>query len=240
MRKILFILLFFPVISNGQASITAVVSSTNFTTGQSVSFSLTKTAGRLYVVVVGVSNGGGTPATVSLSGTGETWTEIGSAGGALNTTVQARIQAFRFNCTSTLPSNTTSFSFSGSLDGDWFIVYEVTNVLTTGTNGADAIVQVVTSSNNSDTNPTITMTALSGRASVLAAFMNNINPFGGTAESGWSEDEDDGFSTPDRGGYSMTRYNTTDNTPSVTVSSSNWAGIAIEFKAAGRRIFNTN
>jgi len=238
MKKLLFLL--FPIFSYGQATITAIVTSGNFTTGQSVSFTQTKTVGRLYIVVVGISNGGGTPATVALTGTSETWTELGTAGGALNTTVQARVQAFRFNCTSTLINNVTSFTFTGSLDGDWFIVYEITNVLTTGTNGADAIVQVVASNNNSDTNPTITMASLSGRASVIAVFTNDLNPFNGTVESGWTEDEDDGFATPNRGGYAMSRQNTSDNTPSVTVASSSWAGFAIELRASFRRIIITN
>jgi hypothetical protein len=118
------------------------------------------------------------------------------------------------------------------------VVYEITNVLTTGTNGADAIVQVVTAPDNATIHPTITMASLGARASVITGWMNDINPPAGTAESGWSETEDDGFATPDRGGYSMVRQNTSDNTPSWAEGGglfSNWAGIAIELRASGRR-----
>ena len=237
MKKLLFILFLFPVIANGQAAITEIVIGGNFSTGGHASFTWTKTAGVLYIVIYGTVRSGATPATVSLSGSGETWTELGSAGGALNTTTQGRVQAFRFLCTSTV-TQATSVSYSGTQEGGWFGVYQITNVITTGTNGADAITQVVTATDNATQHPSITMAALGGRASVLTGWINDINPNSGSAESGWTITEDGGFATPTTGGVVMKRENTTDNTPSWAEGGglfSNWAGIAIEFSSSNRR-----
>ncbi len=234
MKKLLFLL--FPIFSYGQAVITESGLAGNFNTAGVSGFIRTKTAGELYILFVGISNAGGTPATASISGSSETWTELGSAGGALNSTSGKRVQAFRFYATSTLTSNVTNISYTGSQDGTWVMLYVITNVVVTGSNGADAIVQVVTATDNATIQPTITMSGLLNRASVLTGWINDVNPPTGTPESGWSETEDNGFAIPDTGGYIMTRENTADNTPSWSAGSlSNWAGMAIEFRALGRR-----
>jgi len=238
MKKLLFILFLSPLISNGQAVITEIISGGNFNTGGIANSGWTKLAGSLYIVFVGISNDAGTPGTVALTGTGETWTELGSAGGALNTTVQVRVQAFRFYDAVGVGANTTTFTVTGTQTGMWFNTYRITNVLTSGSNGADAIVQVVTASDNATIHPSITMAALSARASVLTAWTNDLNPSSGAAESGWTITEDGGYATPTVGGLVMKRENTSDNTPSWAEGGglfSNWAGIAIELKSRSRR-----
>ena len=231
MRKLLTILFFIPVIGFGQMTITP--SNTAFsTTGIGSIVSPTLTAGRLYILLVGVSNDLGAPATVSLAGTGQTWTLIDQ----IVSSSSRRIAAYRYAATSTTTSN-INFSYTGTQDGAWCTLFEVVGAVMTGTNGSDAIVQAPTS-NTGGPDPTITMSALLNRASVIIAFSNNANPFIGTVESGWTEAIDNGYATPDMGAYAMYRNNTSDNTPTVTASSTDWAGIAIEIKAAGRK--NTN
>jgi hypothetical protein len=127
-------------------------------------------------------------------------------------------------------------TFGGGSTGFSFVIYEITGVPTTGTNGADAIVQAVTNTGTASANPSISMTAISdGRNAVMTFFTNSVNPFGGTPESGWTENYDVGYATPDNGTYIMRRLTTTDNTPTVTAAASDWSGIAIEIKSAARR-----
>jgi hypothetical protein len=236
MKIILSIFILITGVCNGQLSIVNIATSNYSTSGYGV-ISLPVTQDNLYIIFVGTSNAGGTPATVSITGAG-TWTEIGTSGGQLNNSGNRRMQAFRQVATST----TTIFptvSYSGSQDGGVLYIFRIDGVVITGTNGSDAIVQTVGNSGNS-ANPSVTMSALSNRAGVIMTFISETNPPAGSAESGWTEEHDGGYTVPDTGGYLMHRVNTTDNTPTVTASSSNWGALAIEFKASGRRIFNTN
>lgn len=241
MRRLLFIILFlFPIVTFSQIVITRYNTTCCFTGGIIGLGGLTYNAGSLIIFFVGTSNAAGTPATISLSGTGQTWTEIGTAGGALNSTSGKRVQAFRFAPTSD-NSNDVTLTISGTQDGMWIEVFRITGADVTGTNGSNGIVQSATNAQDASANPTITMSALSGGGNaVIAGFINTLNPFGGTPESGWGEQDDNGFATPDCGVYIMSRLTTTDNTPTVTASASDWAGLAIEIKSAFRRIIITN
>ena len=121
-----------------------------------------------------------------------------------------------------------------------FTIWEITGVPMTN-NGADAVVQSVTDSATASTTALVTLASLlNGRASVFSCFTNSLDPFGGTVEGGWTEQRDLGCttfagSTNISGQYIMTRISTIDNTPSATVSSSDWIGAAIELRATGRR-----
>jgi hypothetical protein len=120
-------------------------------------------------------------------------------------------------------------------------VFLITGANVTGTNGSNGIIQSPTATSNAVIQPSITMSALQGGSGVLAGWINDFNPPTGTAESGWTEANDAGYATPTTGGYFLIRNNSGDNTPSWTAGSlSNWAGIAIEFKSAFRRIVITN
>ena len=239
MKILLIILSIIPFISNSQVIVdTTLFIKQSGDTVKVVTYRNAMNVGKLYIVIVGTSNDAGTVATVSLSGTGQTWDEISSAGGVVNGGNRKRIQAFRFSPSST-NTNTISITYTGTQDGGWVQLYEIGGVDVSGTNGVNAIVQSnVGSANSAD--PTLTLSALQLRASVLFAVINGTNPFGGTPESGWTESIDAGYATPNTGGYIMYRTNTSDNTPTVTMSSDNWAGFAIEFKASFRRIIITN
>lgn len=241
MKKILSVLMLIPMLSISQPTITKIVLGSNFNTTGFGGFGWTKQADVLYIIIICTTNAGGTPATISLTGSGETWTELGTSGGV--EFQNKRLQAFRWYCTSNVGLQNTSVNYTGSgvQDGGWFSVHQVANADFGGTNGENAIVQVVTATDAATQHPNITMSALLNRASVLAGFMNDVNPPTGTNESGWSESEDGGYNDPVTGGYVIRRNNTNDNTPSWTAGAfSNWAGIAIEFKAAGRRVKITN
>ncbi len=232
MKKIIFLL--FPAFSYGQMTITNLGGSFN-TAGVSSIGSITMNAGNLYIIFTGTSNDAGTVATVSLAGTGQTWTEITSAGGVTNGGNRKRLQAFRVAPTST-NSNTINITYTGVQDGGWAQLYEITGCDVSGTNGSNGIVNNNVGSANG-ANPTLTLsTAILNRGMVVFALANGTNPFTGSPESGFTELLDGGYATPNTGGYLMYMANTTDNTPTVTMSSDNWAGIAIELRASGRRV----
>ena len=236
MKRLLFLL--FPVFSYGQIVIQEY--SVGFQTlGIGSISSKTYEAGHLYIIFAGISNSS-TPATVSLSGGSTTWTEIGGAGGVLNGSSFRRIQAFRYAPASNTTTSIT-ITYTGSQDGGFAVGYDITNVDVGGTNGSNAIVGFQVGS-GCGANPSLTMAALSstGRNAVLSSFINSVNPFGGSPESGWTEYEDNGYAIPDTGGYVMYRIGTTDNTPTVTIGAGCWAGMAMELKANNRRIIITN
>lgn len=124
----------------------------------------------------------------------------------------------------------------------------VTNKFTNGATGCEAqileianlsnigggiIVQSVTNNADATANPSITMAALQGGATnlVIAAWGNDVNPFGATAAESWTLSLNDGYGTPATGLAVVYGGQTTDNTPSITASASDWGGIAVELAA---------
>jgi hypothetical protein len=237
MKKLLFILLLSPVFCFGQIVITNDFLTTSQTTN-ATSFGLgpaTFDAGKLYILVAqttGTTNDG------TVSSTTLTWTSIGSAGNSTN-----RIQLFRCLPGSTASGETVTVgTFGGGSTGYSIGIYEITGVVTTGTNGADAIVQVVSTGPTTSNNPSLEMGAISNPQNAIMTFWsNNTNPFGGTPASGWTEIVDGGYETPTTGYYEMRRIGTTDAIPTVTAASSTWIGIVFELQSsASRRIFSIN
>jgi hypothetical protein len=232
MRKLIFLfLLAFSNYVSAQISI-GWVSPLSATTSNASSFgysSATLLPGKLYFFI-GITTGTTNPGT--LSSTTQTWSSIVSIGDATR-----RLQIFRCMPTTTVTGEAINLSsFGGGSTGYIVGLMEVSGVVTTGTNGADAIIQTVTAGPTTSANPSITMAAISSnRNSVIAIFGNNTNVFGGAQEAGWNEDSDIGYNTPISGGYMMSRHLTTDNTPSITVSSTTWLGAAIELNEASIR-----
>jgi len=68
--------------------------------------------------------------------------------------------------------------------------------------------------------PSLTV-GVTSTAYTIGYFMNDRDPFGGTAEGSWTEDIDNGLANP-YGQYAVHRNVTTDNTIVVTSASSNW------------------
>lgn len=227
MRYIIFILLL-SIEANSQIVINRASALASQTTN-ATSFSLgpaTFTAGRLYLFIAQTT---GTTNPGTISSTTLTWTSVASVGNSTN-----RIQVFRCVPGSTAIGETVTLgTFGGGSTGYSVAYYEITGVVTTGTNGADAIVQAVTQAATTGTDPTINLAAISGnRNAVIGWFSNDANPFGGAEESGWTEIFDSGYSTPTTGMYETARNPTNDNSVVVTAASSTWIGIAIELKAA--------
>ncbi len=229
MKKLIFLL--FPVFSYGQITINKTFVTVSSITTNAISVQsnpLTYTVGKLYIMFSAAT---GATNTGSSTSTTLTWTQIVATG---NSTRRINVFYCMPSSTATSEQAGVSWGVAGTTGYD-FGIWEVSGVPTTSS-GADAIVQSV-SGGTTGTNPTLTLSGLlNSHSAVISYFFNDANPFGGTAESGWTEDVDDGYSSPTAGGYAMSRINTTDNTPTVTASSSTWIGVAFELRASGRRV----
>lgn len=228
-KKILFILLLVSNFSFGQITIDITFGMIS-TSADATAFSrgpATFTAGKLYLWVTmttGATNVG------TISSTTLTWENVITVGDATR-----RISVWRCLPTTTATGETVTLgTFGGGTTGYAEVMWVCDNVQLGG-NGANAIRQAVSSS-ATGTDPTITMATLGQRNAVVSFWENDQNPFGGTAEAGWSEIDDTGFDTPTTGFYDMYRINTSDNTPLVTAASSTWIGVAIELRQSGRRL----
>ena len=233
MKKLIFLL--FPVFSYGQVTLapTAQFGYTYSTTAFGVVNSQTYTAGKLYICII-MRVDATAVADFALTGTSSTWTEIANVTAITTATDLARLKVYRYAPASDVTEG-LSISNAGSQDGAVGVIYEITGTINTGSNGADAIVQIVTDAQDANANPTITMAALNPKNTVVAFFGNDVNPFGATEESGWAKLSENGFTVPTTGGVFISRHRTSDNTPSVTASASNWVGVAIELNSSGRR-----
>jgi len=114
-------------------------------------------------------------------------------------------------------------------------IVSLSGVNTSGTNGSGAVVQSNRAAGSSTT-PAVALAAISSPSnSVFAVVSRQGNPFNGTPKSGFTESMDSGaqgVGIPAMGGCGIYAIATTDNAPSVTISSSVWNMVAIEVKAA--------
>jgi hypothetical protein len=160
-----------------------------------------------------------------------TWVNIGTTNYNTVATPLKRVTLWR-TMSATGGSSTLTNKFANAATGCSFNVVEFGNVDTSGSQGAGAVVQVGMNAANTTANPTITLAALTGTTNaVFAGFSSPLNPFGGTPESGWTEQFDSGYASPSTSTYGTYRIETTDNTVAVTAGSTDWGGIAVEIKA---------
>ncbi|MGD9282000.1 MAG: hypothetical protein PVF60_13965, partial [Desulfobacterales bacterium] len=117
----------------------------------------------------------------SVTGAGLTFTEIGPAGGVVFSTDGRRVQAWRALATSgagtgvvTATMDQTGTSYSPTISASMgAAMIEVTGTKTTGTNGADAIVQWPTNSASGVTSLTVNMAAFADSNNRPLAFFSH-------------------------------------------------------------------
>jgi hypothetical protein len=241
MKKLIFLLL--PIYSYGQITITKVTSAGEHNCSGVGLISIQHnnvplTQGKVYLAVVfadSTNNYGN-----NIAATSFTWDTVAQVGN-----FKRRVSIYRCapSSSTTTDDPNAVFAFGNFPNLIDFTIWEITGVPTTN-NGADAIIQLIKDSATSSTTALITLAAIRNNAAVFTCFTNSLSPFGGSVESGWTERVDDGCatfpsSTNKSGQYIMSRIGTSDNTPSATISSSDWIGVAIEFRG-GRRNNVTN
>lgn len=234
MKYLLPILLFFTRTAQAQIVITADIGVTiNANTSAEVFSSHTYLANTLYIAVA-FSRDADAAELPTVTGTVDVnFTQIATITYNTVATGFSRLTLFRYMGTvDKTEVVTTTWSETQTAGGTTLL--KVTGCDLSGTNGSGAIIQAVTNNSDATANPNVTMAALTGvRNSVISVFTNDAAAFGGTPESGWTQLTTGDFSNNNV--YVMTRNTTTDNTPTVTAASSDWAGIAIEIKSAARR-----
>ena len=173
------------------------------------------------------------PDAPTLSGMGLNWVQIGTSNFNTLASPTERVTVFRA-MSNNIASGRLTADFGGATQTSCLIdLVQAFGAGTNGTDGADGLVQTNYGGGNADTTLTITLGALNanGTNGAIGFYGNNLNPFGGAAESGWTEGLDYGVATPNTGGGIYWRQGTTDNTIGPSVSSSAWAGIGVEVKA---------
>lgn len=187
--------------------------------------SITPNKNKLIVVVIRSHvKSGLSPNTPTCSGCGLTWTNVVSRQ-ATSGDASHRITAFR--AMGSPSSGTLTFDFAGQTQNEavWSVV-EFSNVVVTGSNGADAVVQVNTN-DVSGSSLTVTLSAFSNSKNV-AYGVSSLNALSATITKGGNFTELNTFST----------YDSIESEWAVNQTSVNWTasgsstfmGIAIEIK----------
>ena len=140
---------------------------------------------------------------------------------------------------------------SGAVTIDWggltqtgkgYAIEEYAGVDTSGTNGSGALVQSVTvGPTTTATSVSVTLAALGAADHATAvAFWRSIQEVA-APRTGWTETVDLGFATPATQGEVQYKITGEATSSASGVSSSNWAGIAVEIKigAAGGEAVRT-
>lgn len=143
-----------------------------------------------------------------------------------------RLTLFRAMKSSGLVNGTFTVTLADSGTGCAARLIQVSGVVTTGTDGADAILNVSTNSNNASANPSVTLGAFddAGNATILFLGTNTATvPTGGTGITVISHST---YGTP-TGSVAAAWNPANDTAPDLVLASSAWAAIAVELVAEG-------
>lgn len=208
--------------------LTANASTSNISTyGSGVIASITPGANKLILAIIGATDGGGAPVAPTITGNGLTWVqEELSQSGLLGLYV---LRAMGASPSAGVPS----VDFAGSAqDGMCWAFVEVGGVVTTGTDGADAVRQSVPATPATATGITVTLASFgSASNATFGCFYHSANEVT-TPGGGFTELADVGHASPNR---ALQVQGRADNDTTVDAS---WAssvlgfGIGLELVAA--------
>lgn len=208
-------------------SAAAVADTANATTYASGSF--TPVANRLYLLAVTHSDAAPetTVPTIATT-TGLVFVQVGSS--IVFDTIASnlhRLTLFRAMKASGLSAGTYTVTLADAGTGCCARLTEVSGVVTTGTDGADAVINVSTNNANAGANPSVTLAAFNDVDNgTYACFASDIAT-APTAGSGFTGLGHSTIGTPTKGVFAEWRA-TNDTTADCTLASSDWAGIAVE------------
>lgn len=193
--------------------------------------SISPTPNRLVLVAVGSKRDTTTPDTPTVSGAGMTWTQVATI--AKTDAQRMRTTLFRGLSNSPSPGALTISYGSQVQERLTWVVTEFANVVPTGTNGADAIVQAVTAqTSGSGTTETSSLSiTLAALAKASNATYGTVNILNGaiTPGSGYTEiAEADSAETNHQSQYKIIGSTTVD----WSWTSAYGVGIAVELNEA--------
>lgn len=189
--------------------------------------SWTPVSSRLYLLAVVHSDAAAEATEPTVTGsTGRTWTKIGSVPFDTIASNLHRLTVFR-SLDSRTASETYTVTFADNSTGCLASLTEVSGIVTTGTNGANAVRNIVTNNGDATANPAITLGAFSsGDNGTWSCFGSDIAT-APTAGAGFTTLVASTYSTPTTGLYTeWTHVN--DTSVNCTLASSDWAGLALE------------
>lgn len=202
-------------------------SSTTDTTSYATA-SITPGANKLILAWVVPVRNSGTTGTVTLSGNGLTWTQVRTE---IGSTVSMRGALFRAMGASPT-AGVVTITTSAQSNGCTWILSEFDGVVTTGTDGADAVVQSNGTNSASATSLSVTLSAFADAGNATFGAFGHRNSDAVTGGSGFTEIADVLGTGPDSGSQTEWRA---DNDTSVDASWTNatvCVAVAVEIKAA--------
>lgn len=186
----------------------------------------TYAAGSTYILFIGTRANAVTPTDNPTVSSGSlTLTKRGSVGAG-----DKRIIVYTTTVGASSVTTAITFTYAESQ-----LVHSTATYSATAANINGFAFSAVASNSGTSANPAITLLSTSS-AHTIGYFMNNLNPFTGAAESGWTEDIDGGNGSGPTGRAAYRRNSTTDNTINVTAASSTWLGLAIQYTLERRII----
>jgi hypothetical protein len=162
------------------------------------------------------------------SDVGLTFTQVGSS--MPFSTIASpglRLTVFRSVSPTSHTSTTMTINFADAATGCAAVLVEVTGLLTTGTNGADAVRNVSTNSNNASANPSVTMGAFNDTDNATIMFLGTNIATAPTGGTGMTMKATATYATP-TGAVAAAFNRANDSAPDMVLASSAWAAIAIE------------
>lgn len=195
--------------------------------------SFTPAANYLYLLAVVHSDAApeSTVPTVTTT-TGLTFVQVGSS--MPFSTIASpglRLTLFRAMKSSGLVDGTYTVTLADAGTGCAARLFHVPGVVTTGTDGADAIINVSTNSNNASADPSVTLGAFSDTDNSTILFLGTNTATVPTGGTGMSVIAHSTYSTP-TGAVAAAWNPANDTTPDLVLASSAWAAIAVELVAA--------
>jgi hypothetical protein len=186
-------------------------------------------ANTLAILAIVSSVASSSAAPTNVTGNGCTWVQIDKTNYA---TAGMTLSVWRTMTNATTATGVQTAAHAATQRGCNMFLSLYTNVDITGANGAGAVVQFKTATNETQT-VTVTLAALASSKSATYLAIGNTDNNGSyaTPESPGVEDFDNGYNTQASGLYVMHNINTTDNSVQADGAAAlNHAAIAIEIK----------
>jgi hypothetical protein len=216
-----------------------VASTSNVTTYASASF--TPIANRLYLLGVVHSDTApeATVPTVATT-TGLAFVQVGSSI-AFDTVASNvhRLTLFRAMKSSGLSNGTYTITLGDAGTGATGLLLESNDQINTGgTDGSSAVTNISTNNGDASANPTVTLGAFSNNNNAIVAFYGSDIVTAPTAPDGWTAASHPDYNTPATGGFGMW-IGGVKSPATCTLSTSDWAAIAVEVVSASTTNYET-
>lgn len=205
----------------------------------SVTASVSPVANKLLLLTVDIRNGASTnPTAPTVTGNGLTWVPIGACNYDSTSSSRRTVRLYRAMGASPTTGAITITYGETETDASW-VLDQVDGVLTTGSNGADAIVQVVSGTPTTSSPMSITLAALANVANASYGAFGTDGSSGHTAGSGYTIVGHDEANTAITAATELKQAGSTTVDMAFT-GGSQYGGIAVELAAQQEVVSNAS